>query len=70
MTTLLTGIISGVIALIVCIINNVAQTRRQEEIFKLEIKELKKDIERLEHKQEIHNGYMERIAKLEVKVGE
>ena len=67
METVLTGIISGVIALAVCIINNVAQAKRQEEIFKLEILEIKKDIERLDRKQDIHNGYMERIAKLEAK---
>lgn len=70
METIITGIISGVIAIVVCIINNVSLSRRHEEIIAIEIKELKEDIARLEHKQEIHNGYMERIAKLEAKIGD
>lgn len=70
MTTIITGLISGAIAIIVCIINNVFLSRRHEEVVAIEIKGLKEDIARLEHKQEIHNGYMERIAKLEAKIGE
>lgn len=70
MITIITGLISGAIAIIVCVINNVEQSRRHEEVTAVHIAEIKEDIKRLEKKQDIHNTYMERIAKLEAKVGD
>lgn len=67
MIALISALISAGAAILVCVINNIAQAKRHEAVIEVEIKELKEDISRLEKKMELHNNAVFRLTTLEEK---
>lgn len=65
---ILPAIISGAAALLVCVINNAAQTRRAERQHSATIALIEYKIDQLTHKVELHNNAVERLYKVEQKV--
>ena len=63
------AIITGAVAIIVCMINNVFQQKRAEEQHYTTITLIDYKLDQLTHKVELHNNAVERLYEVERKLG-
>ena len=62
-------IITGAVAIIVCMINNAYQRKESEKQHNATIKLLEYKLDQLEHKVDLHNNAVERLYIVEKKLG-
>lgn len=65
METILSAVITGVIAIVVCMINNSSQSQRTEKQHNTTITLIDYKLDQLTHKVELHNNAVERLYKAE-----
>ena len=65
METILSAVITGVIAIVVCMINNSSQSHRTEKQHNTTITLIDYKLDQLTHKVELHNNAVERLYKAE-----
>ena len=62
-------IITGAVAIIICMINNAYQRKESEKQHNATIKLLEYKLDQLEHKVDLHNNAVERLYIVEKKLG-
>lgn len=63
------AIITGAVAIVVCMINNAFQQKRSDEQHNTTIALIEYKLDQLSHKVELHNNAVERLYEVERKLG-
>ena len=63
------AIITGAVAILVCMINNAFQQKRSDEQHNTTIALIEYKLDQLSHKVELHNNAVERLYEVEKKLG-
>ena len=63
------AIITGIVAIVVCMINNVFQQKKADEQHNTTIALIEYKLDQLTHKVDLHNNAVERLYEVEKKLG-
>jgi hypothetical protein len=63
------AIITGIVAIVVCMINNAFQQKRADEQHNTTIALIEYRMDQIEHKVDLHNNAVERLYEVEKKLG-
>ena len=68
METIIASIFTGVVAIVVCVINNVYQGKKAEQQHNITIELIEYKLDQLAHRVELHNNAVERLYEAEKKL--